>query len=101
MTQSSKCLSMLILACTLVGLLSGQSPAGLDSKTQKLESRKSWQRPVLPSLTVHEWGTFTSIAGRDGNAVLWRPLAGTADLPSFVYQIGGRTGYRNPTRCPK
>jgi hypothetical protein len=24
-------------------------------------------------LTVHEWGTFTSIAGPDGNAVPWRP----------------------------
>lgn len=35
-------------------------------------------------LTVHEWGTFTSVAGEDGRAVPWRPLAGAADLPCFV-----------------
>ena len=27
-------------------------------------------------LTVHEWGTFTSIAGRDGQAMEWQPLTG-------------------------
>ncbi|HEY7544099.1 MAG TPA: hypothetical protein VID27_04415 [Blastocatellia bacterium] len=36
-------------------------------------------------LTVHEWGTFTSVAGRDGRAAEWRPLDGPSDLPSFVY----------------
>jgi len=35
-------------------------------------------------LIVHEWGTFTSIAGRDGQAVQWRPLSGPSDLPCFV-----------------
>ena len=35
-------------------------------------------------LTVHEWGTFTSIAGENGRAVPWRPLTGPPDLPSFV-----------------
>src|SRR5712691_8540332 len=35
-------------------------------------------------LIVHEWGTFTSIAGADGTAVEWLPLAGPADLPCFV-----------------
>ncbi len=35
-------------------------------------------------LTVHEWGTFTSIAGPDGQAVEWRPLTGPSDLPCFV-----------------
>jgi hypothetical protein len=34
--------------------------------------------------TVHEWGTFTSIAGPDGQAVQWRPLTGPSDLPCFV-----------------
>ncbi len=34
---------------------------------------------------VHEWGTFTSVAGADGAALEWRPLAGPSDLPSFVY----------------
>ena len=35
-------------------------------------------------LTVHEWGTFTSIAGENGRAVPWRPLTGPPELPSFV-----------------
>jgi hypothetical protein len=38
-------------------------------------------------LTVHEWGTFTSIAGMDGEAVGWSPLTGTDDLPCFVDRV--------------
>src|SRR5712691_5001118 len=41
-----------------------------------------------PHLVVHEWGTFTSIAGEDGRAVEWRPLSGPPDLPCFVNQFG-------------
>ena len=42
-------------------------------------------RSSAPSdLTVHEWGTFTSIAGPDGLAMDWLPLTGSTDLPSFV-----------------
>ena len=40
--------------------------------------------PDPAGLTVHEWGTFTSIAGPDGQAVEWRPLTGPSDLPCFV-----------------
>ena len=36
------------------------------------------------ALTVHEWGTFTSIAGPDGAAVDWHALGGPSDLPCFV-----------------
>jgi len=35
-------------------------------------------------LTVHEWGTFTSVAGEDGNSVNWNVLGGKDDLPRFV-----------------
>jgi len=35
-------------------------------------------------LAVHEWGTFTSVAGSDGQAVQWTPLGGPSDLPCFV-----------------
>lgn len=35
-------------------------------------------------LIVHEWGTFTSIAGPDGRAVEWLPQTGPTDLPCFV-----------------
>jgi len=41
-------------------------------------------------LVVHEWGTFTSIAGKDGVALEWRPLNGSSDLPKFVHTIGNR-----------
>jgi hypothetical protein len=45
---------------------------------------------------VHEWGTFTSIAGDDGSALEWRPLEQGRDLPSFVYDISrGWTGLRD------
>jgi hypothetical protein len=40
-------------------------------------------------LTVHEWGTFTSIAGADGSATPWRTYGGTEDLPCFVNKFGG------------
>ncbi len=35
-------------------------------------------------LTVHEWGTFTAIAGDDGRPMRWVPLSGPNDLPCFV-----------------
>jgi hypothetical protein len=42
-----------------------------------------------PYLTAHEWGTFTSIAGKDGHAIEWLPLTGSTDLPSFVEHFSG------------
>ena len=36
------------------------------------------------SLTVHEWGTFTAVAGQDGRPVQWMALSGPNDLPCFV-----------------
>ena len=47
----------------------------------------------LPDLTVHEWGTFTAIAGKNGHAVEWQPLPspGTTDLPRFVEHLSRRT----------
>jgi len=44
----------------------------------------------LDGLTVHEWGTFTSIAGDDGYPVDWDSLRGTDDLPGFVQNAGAR-----------
>lgn len=37
-----------------------------------------------PPVVVHEWGTFTTVAGVDGQAVKWLPLGGPTDLPCFV-----------------
>src|SRR5580700_6350647 len=54
-----------------------------------------------PALTAHEWGTFTSIAGKDGLAMKWSTLRGTADLPSFVEHLNGaqfKAGLRGRVR---
>jgi hypothetical protein len=49
-------------------------------------------QPGAPDLTVHEWGTFTAIAGKDGRAMEWLPLGlprfpASTDLPKFVEHI--------------
>jgi hypothetical protein len=57
--------------------------------------------PVYSSLTVHEWGTFTSIAGSEGQAVEWSPLTGSTDLPAFVEHFrdpGYKLGLRGTVR---
>jgi hypothetical protein len=40
-------------------------------------------------LTLHEWGTFTSVAGADGQPIPWLPLTGSTDLPRFVEHFRG------------
>jgi hypothetical protein len=52
------------------------------------------EQHTAPDLTVHEWGTFTAIAGKDGRAVEWLPLGlprfpPSTDLPQFVEHIDG------------
>jgi len=39
-------------------------------------------------LVVHEWGTFTTIAGPDGKAMPWLPFSVAGDLPCFVNHEG-------------
>jgi hypothetical protein len=41
------------------------------------------------NVTVHEWGTFTSVAGEDGVATPWKTYGGREDLPCFVNTFGG------------
>jgi len=71
--MSSKALSILaagaLAACLAVPTLS-RSPVV--------------ERGTAADLTIHEWGTFTSVAGPDGQAVEWLPLTGYTDLPGFV-----------------
>jgi len=56
---------------------------------------KKAQATASPNdLVVHEWGTFTSIAGKNGVAIDWRPLNNASDLPKFVYTSTGGDGYR-------
>ena len=59
-------------------------------------TRTTGNAPAENNLVVHEWGTFTSIAGKDGIALEWRPLNGPADLPKFVHTIQeGTAGLRD------
>lgn len=44
----------------------------------------------ISGLTVHEWGTFTSVAGQDGSAAQWNALGCKSDLPHFVHDYGYR-----------
>src|SRR5436190_12575258 len=46
--------------------------------------------PRPDGLTVHEWGTFTSVAGVDGAATDWDALGCKDDLPGFVKDFGYR-----------
>ncbi|HEY0428047.1 MAG TPA: hypothetical protein VGC76_09730 [Pyrinomonadaceae bacterium] len=54
---------------------------------EKVEAKPS-------DLIVHEWGTFTSIAGKTGVAIDWQPLNGATDLPKFVYTETSDDGFR-------
>lgn len=51
-------------------------------------------------LVVHEWGTFTSVAGKNGVALDWRPLNGASDLPKFVYTSADEKGWRGTYSDP-
>jgi hypothetical protein len=44
-----------------------------------------------PGLIAHEWGTFTAIAGSDGQPIDWLPvnLIGPPELPKFVEHFRG------------
>ncbi len=74
-----------LIAFALTALIATQ-PA---RQNQEITPQASFDQPNR--LIVHEWGTFTSIAGKDGTAVDWRALGGTSDLPSFVYKEKGLT----------
>ena len=62
--------------------LAGSLAAGMAAIVQTQNDA----RARVP-FTVHEWGTFTSIAGSDGRAMPWRPLTGPSELPCFVQEL--------------
>src|SRR6267143_7288207 len=84
--NSLRAMSCALLACSLavsVGLMGSEKTA------------------VFSGLTAHEWGTFTSIAGENGQAVEWSPLTGLTDLPGFVEHFrsaGFKLGLRGTVR---
>ena len=63
---------------------------GVFAVSLKLRQSSNAASPQKNRLVVHEWGTFTSIAGKDGVALEWRPLNGATDLPKFVHSMQGR-----------
>jgi hypothetical protein len=102
--KSSRLVTHLLAAAMLVTLIAAKPESRPRPQAQRAKAAGKpanlWANP----LTVHEWGTFTAIAGRDGKPVVWRPLAGASDLPSFVYDLGGAQagrGFRHGTCCPK
>ncbi|HEX3143315.1 MAG TPA: HEAT repeat domain-containing protein [Pyrinomonadaceae bacterium] len=70
--------------------------AGLSAVAVRLRHSSNGATPQKDRLVVHEWGTFTSIAGKDGVALEWRPLSGPSDLPKFVHSTANlNTGLRH------
>ena len=70
--------------------------AGVSAVAVKLRHSSNVATPQKDRLVVHEWGTFTSIAGKDGVALEWRPLNGPSDLPKFVHSTANlNTGLRH------
>lgn len=49
---------------------------------------------------VHEWGTFTTVQGADGEQIWWQPPA-SVDLPDFVYRAALGQDNRPVTFSPK
>jgi hypothetical protein len=52
-----------------------------------LAARTATHDTTAANLIVHEWGTFTSIAGERGEAIEWLPQDAGADLPCFVSRL--------------
>jgi hypothetical protein len=67
-----------------IGIRLSASTGAKSQMNQKMQSTSD-------RLIVHEWGTFTSIAGKDGIALEWRPLNGPSDLPKFVHTLKERS----------
>jgi hypothetical protein len=72
--QGADTMKYRLLACAVLALSLATLPALFRAQTPSSD----------PSLAAHEWGTFTSIAGKDGRAADWLPLTGSTDLPAFV-----------------
>ncbi len=82
-------------------LLAALVPAGLSHRKADAAAQDYQQSNRL---IVHEWGTFTCVAGKDGVAIEWHPLNGPSDLPEFVYDFNdlrNENGFRHGYNCFK
>src|SRR5437867_10921098 len=73
-----------VIKLAIVSFVILAASSAIAIKLRRSAAAKALQKD---SLIVHEWGTFTSIAGKDGVALEWRPLNGASDLPKFVHTI--------------
>lgn len=80
---TSRVFTLCLLAFAVAAFV-GVKLSAHSSPASKVASKVA---PAKERLVVHEWGTFTSIAGKDGVALEWRPLNGASDLPKFVHTI--------------
>ena len=89
--------SRIIVACLLAFAIA--TIVGIKISAWNSSSNAGQKIPPRENrLVVHEWGTFTSIAGKDGIALEWRPLNGPSDLPKFVHTIQKEgDGLRHPS----
>jgi hypothetical protein len=69
--------SSVVIVVSASLFVSAEGPRGLSSPIGRDPA----------GLVVHEWGTFTSVAGEDGSAVEWVPPQGPRDLPCFVDRV--------------
>jgi hypothetical protein len=73
---------MKTMSFVLVGLLSATLTAAGKAPT-KTSSKADY--------IAHEWGTFTSVQGRDGVQLEWNPFV-VEELPQFVYDVNKSAG---------
>src|SRR5687767_6530589 len=73
---------MKTMSFVLVGLLSATLTAAGKAPT-KTSSKADY--------IAHEWGTFTSVQGRDGVQLEWNPFV-VEELPKFVYDVNKSAG---------
>src|SRR5688572_25259644 len=66
---------------------------GLISATLAAAGKAPTKTPSKADYVAHEWGTFTSVQGRDGIQLEWNPFV-VAELPKFVYDASKPAGRR-------
>src|SRR2546428_10767960 len=95
--MNTRITSRIIVACLLtiaIAIVVGIKISGWNGPASNAARKAEGDK----GLVVHEWGTFTSIAGKDGIALEWRPLNGPTDLPKFVHTIQKEgDGLRHPS----
>jgi hypothetical protein len=89
-----------VLRISLIGLVASMLAVAFGASWPRTRARAA---DAEPDLIVHEWGTFTSVAGSDGQAVEWSPLGKwppATDLPSFVenFFLAFKAGLRGTIR---